>query len=147
MDTHYLRTRSPSGVFRENEVSLPLRYSLLHTLRLCDPKVFLACSTTPTTFIKPYKLQHVFCYQTSYWPRTITGDSDGLLWMEQKARSMKKLFLFFIISPGNARYFLCDHAITDRVGNPQFIDRFFRFLNRVDRTCDDLNLFSFELLI
>ena len=101
----------------------------------------------PTALIKLYKFQHIFCHEAPYWPRTIAGDNDGLFRTEQKVSGMKILFLLLIKSPGHSRYFLCDHAITDRIGNPQFINRFSRFLNWVDRSRNDLDLFSFEFLL
>ncbi len=107
-------------------------------------KVFLGW---PSPFVKLYKAQHIFCHQTSYWSRAITGDSDGLFWTEHKAGSMKILFLFFIISSGNSRYLLCDHAVTDRIGDPDFTNRFSRFVDWVHRSCNHFDLFGFELLM
>jgi hypothetical protein len=101
----------------------------------------------PATFIKLHNLQHIFCHETSYRPRTVTGDNDGLSRTEQKARSMEILLFFFIISSGNSRCFLRDQAITDRISNPQFIDCLSRFFDRVGRSCNDLGLFGFELLV
>jgi hypothetical protein len=103
--------------------------------------------TTSTAFKIPCKLQHIFWYQTSYCPRTITGYKDGLIRTQEKARGMKIHFFFIVISPGDSRYFLCDKAVTDRKGDPMSINHFSSVLNWVDRCCNERNLFRFEFLI
>jgi deoxycytidylate deaminase len=89
------------------------------------------CSGRPGTLEKLHDLQHIFCDKTSYGARTVTGDGDALFRTQKKIRSMKVLLLLVVMRPGNSGYFLCDQAITDRKGNPQFINRFSCFLNWV----------------
>jgi hypothetical protein len=143
--------------FKDNPVLLDFFFYLCHvrafsgplkgSLKFLNDRIHGNELGRPMTFVKFYNPQHVFCHEASYRPCAVTGHNDGLFWTEQKVRGMKIFLLFFVIGSGHPRYFLRDQAVTDWKGDPMFINHLSRFLNRVDRCCNDLDLFRLEFLI